>query len=94
MSSLRNEGIREQLTQKLTALLTERVRIVGNVITLVVEDRQSKIEMEQPRIDQLKADHLATSEPGKLVMRLWSLSGTRNRQGFSSTAQRNRLRPH
>ena len=52
------------LNQQLTALLTERVRIVGNVIPFVVEDRQSKIEMKEPRVDQFQADHLATSQHG------------------------------
>ena len=68
----RDEGIREQLIQQSTAPLTERIRIVGNVITLVVEDGQSKVEMEESRVDQLKADHLAISQRGKLAMSLWS----------------------
>ena len=59
-----------KLTQQPTALLTERVRIVGNVITLVVEHGQSKIEMEEPRVDQLKADHFAISQRGQLAMSL------------------------
>ena len=42
------------------------------MITLVVEDGQRKIKMEETRVDQLEADHLATSQRGKLPMSLQS----------------------
>ena len=60
----RNESIWKQSSQQPAAPRTERVRVVGNVITLVIEDGQSKIEVEEPRVDQLKAEHLTTSQRG------------------------------
>ncbi len=46
---VRDERIGEQLSQQPAARLTERLRVVGDVITLVVEDSQRKIEVEEPR---------------------------------------------
>ena len=60
----RNESIWEQSIQQPAARPTEGVRVVGNVISLVVEDGQSKIEMEESRVDELKAEHLTTSQRG------------------------------
>jgi hypothetical protein len=61
---VRNKSIWEQSMQQPAAPLTERVRVIGNVITLVVEDGQSKIEVEESRVNELKAEHLTTSQRG------------------------------
>ena len=89
----RNKSIWEQLAQQSAALLTECSRVIGNVITLVVQNGQSKIEVEEPRIHQLEAEHFTTSQRGELVMSRATLSGIHSQRGFFPTARRNRPRP-
>src|SRR5512133_150381 len=43
---VRNQGIGKQLPKQLTAVLAESVRVVGDMVTDVIQDGQSKIKME------------------------------------------------
>jgi hypothetical protein len=38
------------------------------VVTLVVQDGQSKIKVEEPGVDQFEAEHFPTSQRGELTM--------------------------
>ena len=55
---VRSESIGKQRAKQLTALVAERIRVVGDVLAFVIEHGQSKIKMEKPRLDELKTDHL------------------------------------
>src|SRR5512133_797250 len=65
-----DQSMGKELSKQAAPRLAKCPGIVGDVITLVIEDDQRKIKTEEPRVDQFEADHLAARQDGKFAMSL------------------------